>query len=88
LKKNGFGEVARDDIGRPLIKLRKHDYEFGWFNIIAARHGIASAEVQQATRIADEMGQYYFPGMVVEEESAAPRGIASGIGHRTPKELL
>lgn len=43
--------LVRDDLGRPQIVLRKHDYEFGWFRIIAERHGMHSQEQQQAARI-------------------------------------
>jgi hypothetical protein len=50
-----------DDIGRPKLAMRKHDYEFGWFTIIAARHGKFSIEVEQSTRIMEEQGEFYFP---------------------------
>jgi hypothetical protein len=50
-----------DDAGRPKLKMRKHDYEFGWFTIIAARHGKFSIEVEQSTRIMHEQGEFYFP---------------------------
>ena len=57
--KEGF--VVIDDAGRPKLNMRKHDYEFGWFTIIAARHGKFSIEVEQSTRIMDEQGEFYFP---------------------------
>jgi hypothetical protein len=72
--------VCRDDIGRPLIKLRKHDYDVGWFNIIAQRHGTASIEAKQAKQIMDEMGQYYWP-----ELFEASTGLRSP---STPAELV
>lgn len=40
----------RDDLGRPVLKLRKHDWEAGFFAIIAQRHGVHSMERQQAKR--------------------------------------
>jgi putative metallopeptidase len=46
--------------GRPKLKLRKHDREFGWFDEIARRHGAASIEVQQASWIIAQTGQLYF----------------------------
>lgn len=55
--------ICRDDLQRPIIKLRKHDYEFGWFTIIAARHGKASGEVQQARTMMEKAGQYYWPDL-------------------------
>ena len=50
-----------DDLNRPKITLRKHDFQFGWFNIIAERHGEASIERQQAAEILLTGGQYYWP---------------------------
>jgi len=47
-KKN---RVKLDENGRPRLGLRKHDYQFGWFHDIAARHGAASIECRQATTL-------------------------------------
>lgn len=52
---------ARDDLHRPKLKMRKHDYDFGWFTEIARRHGENSPEVFQAKMIWDKDGQAYFP---------------------------
>lgn len=41
------GNVKRDDLGRVVIGMRKHDHQFGWFTEIAKRYGSASGEVQQ-----------------------------------------
>jgi hypothetical protein len=49
------GAVVRDDLGRPKLKARKHDQQYGWFNEVAKRHGKASFEVKQlqaATQLA------------------------------------
>ena len=54
------GNPKSDDAGRPKLKSRPHDRDFGWFDIIAARHGAASYEVQQARTFADKEGQTYF----------------------------
>lgn len=59
--KNRHGIVKKDDLGRPKLKLRKHDYQFGWFNIIAERHGAFSQENQQATAMMLASGQLYWP---------------------------
>jgi hypothetical protein len=53
------GEVQLDKAGRPKIKLRLHDRQFGWFDDVAQRNGIASQEVQQARRFAEDAGQLY-----------------------------
>lgn len=50
-----------DDLRRPIIKIRPHDFQFGWFKVIAARHGIASQERIQAKAMMDDAGQYFWP---------------------------
>lgn len=57
------GNIHYDDLNRPLIKIRKHDVEVGWFRVIAERHGSASIEQQQAKKIMDSQGQFYWPGI-------------------------
>lgn len=36
----------KDDVGRPKIRLRPHDFEFGAFSEIARRHGANAFEVK------------------------------------------
>lgn len=60
------GSAKRDNLGRPLIRLRKHDVEVGWFDIIALRHGRHSQERIQAQKLADDVGQLYWPAMCGE----------------------
>jgi len=50
-----------DDAGRPVIKLRKHDVDVGWFSVIANRHGPESMERTQAQLIFDRHGQAFWP---------------------------
>ena len=59
------GSVKRDDAERPKLRLREHDHQYGWFDSVARRHGEASVEVRQATRIVDkqEWQQLYLPGL-------------------------
>lgn len=59
--------LVKDDLGRPVLQLRKHDYEFGWFKAIAARHGRASIERQQAAEMMCDAGQYFWPGITTEK---------------------
>lgn len=63
--------LKRDDLGRPVLELRKHDYHFGTFNVIAARHGEASQERQQMHAMFQDHGQYYWPDIAgkVDEEN-------------------
>lgn len=51
LKFDKHGVLKRDERGRPKIGMKKHDYQFGWFAEIAQRHGVASMEVKQATKL-------------------------------------
>jgi hypothetical protein len=59
-----------DDLGRPKLRMRKHDINFGWFNQVAKRHGSASQERIQARMILDEAGQFYWPDLVQKQEEA------------------
>lgn len=45
------GKVKLDCCRRPKIKMKLHDVEFGWFESIAKRHGVASIECKQATKL-------------------------------------
>lgn len=62
--KDEDGKVLLDSHDRPKIKLRKHDVEFGWFKIIAQRHGPASGEQQQAKSLFENSGQYFWPELL------------------------
>lgn len=70
----------RDDLGRPLLKLRPHDYEFGWFEAVANRHGNASQERQQAQRLIDQSGQFFWPDLALMPQQRAKKA-ASRITH-------
>lgn len=54
------GQQKYDAQDRPKLKIRKHDYQFGWFDEIAKRHGEASLEVSQAKLLVEMSGQLYF----------------------------
>src|SRR4029434_5885073 len=55
------GAVKYDAELRPKVKIRPHDYDFGWFEVVARRWGRASFEVQQAKVMWDESNQSLFP---------------------------
>ncbi len=60
---NGAGKIDRsakvDDQRRPVLKLRKHDWQLGGFAVVAKRHRAAAIEVQQAKSHLDRTtGQY------------------------------
>lgn len=52
-----------DDNGRPVIRTRPHEFEFGWFGIVASRNGAASHERMQAKSIMDRAGQLFWPDL-------------------------
>lgn len=60
MKKGEETAIKTDDLDRPIFTIRPHDYEVGWFIEIAARHGVASIEVQQALMIKKRSGQLLF----------------------------
>lgn len=61
VRRDKAGNILTDDIMRPLLRIRKHDRQMGWFDDIARRHGAASFEVKQFVAIVDEEGQTYMP---------------------------
>lgn len=70
----GKGSVVKlDERGRPKLKLRKHDRQFGWFDEIAKRHGRNSGEVKQAMRLVLEAKQIYFDFAVLPAIAAEDR---------------
>lgn len=64
-------EPKFDAVDRPKLRIRKHDHQFGWFDVIAQRHGDASCEVRQAKQLIASTGQMYFDFGNSERERAA-----------------
>jgi len=64
----GGGGAKVDDLGRPKLKLRLHDWQMGGFTSIARRHGLSAPEVQAVRACRSESGQYCwdFEGAVDE----------------------
>jgi hypothetical protein len=73
IARNVDGETVIDTHGRPKLKMRLHDREFGFFDIIAERHGEASAEVEQCKGWMEDAGAVYFPFMKTLKESRKPK---------------
>jgi hypothetical protein len=57
------GAVLRDDLGRPRLRMRQHDVEFGWFKLVAQRNGASSQERIQAASMMEHSGQYFWPDL-------------------------
>ncbi len=45
------GSVKRDDCGRPMLKIRKHDFQIGGFHSIVRRYGSAAHEAQAVVEV-------------------------------------
>lgn len=60
--------VKLDCRGRPKIKMRPHDAEFGWFTSVAERHGEASGEIQQARKLFAIGEQIFFPFAAISSD--------------------
>lgn len=71
LRTDKWGNTALDDWGRPKLRIRKHDFQVGWFEEVAERHGRNSIECIQAKELVDDHGQTYFPFMVAEPDPPA-----------------
>lgn len=54
------GNVKYDDANRPKLKMRRHDYQMGWFREVALRHGEYSPERVQAQILMKEDGDTFF----------------------------
>lgn len=73
VRRDDDGFVKMDDLDRPMFKMRKHDWQMGWFTEIAQRHGLNSVEVSQAQILWANDGQAYFP-MLLECSTPAKKG--------------
>lgn len=49
--------LKNDDLGRPKLKMRQHDFQVGWFFDVAQRHGGESVEVEQFKAATYEFAQ-------------------------------
>jgi len=54
------GDFEHDDLGRPKLRLRKHDWQLGGFVGIAKRHHNRALEVQAVKRCKTEGGQFFW----------------------------
>lgn len=52
--------LVRDDLSRPVIKMRLHDWQLGGFAQISARYGASALEVKGVKAISDRYGQLFW----------------------------
>ena len=77
-KNKRTGEIQRDDEGRPKLRIRPHDFEFGWFARTAELYGEESYEVSQAREIvAAQFVQNFLPGFEIDPD---PTGLGAHSG--------
>src|SRR5690606_23942633 len=50
-----------DALGRPKLRMRRHDWQMGRFEEVAQRQGEWSIEVAQAKQLVEQSGQLYLP---------------------------
>lgn len=84
-KSKKTGQVQRDDQDRPKLKIRQHDFEFGWFARTAELYGEDSYEVSQAREIVSASWvQPLLPGLDIEPEltGQAAQETAAGLKPR------
>lgn len=72
-----------DDHGRPVLKMRQHDWQLGGFREIAKRHASQSLDVQQVRACRDESGQYFWDfdleaAVDLLQQGAKLRAVGSG----------
>jgi hypothetical protein len=74
-KNKRTGEIQLDDEGRPKLRIRPHDFEFGWFARTAELYGEESYEVSQAREIvAAQFVQAFLPGFEIDPD---PTGLGA-----------
>ena len=57
------GALIRDDCGRPVLRMRRHDFQIGGFHSVAERHKQDAAEVEAVASVGKEfVVQGVFPG--------------------------
>ena len=77
VKDKKTGHSMSDDIGRPKLKARLHDWQLGGFRVIAERYGSKSIEVQAVEACRDENGQYYWNWAKCKEIDSGIKRLAS-----------
>jgi hypothetical protein len=84
------GEPAEDDLGRPKLKNKLHDWQLGGFRCIAERHHKHALEVLNAMNFADEFGQllFGFAGKKSGNDAQAANVTTSDGRKITPDEMV
>lgn len=66
IQRDDSGIIKFDNCKRPILKMRLHDVDFGWFREVAERHRQYSTEAQQACKMLESKRNvqsiFYFMG--------------------------
>lgn len=74
VKEEGTNVCRSDDLGRPKLKLRPHDFEVWGFDLIVARHGAAAMETRAIEQLKARKFQATFSfGPSDSEATPSPR---------------
>lgn len=60
-KKDKHGGIKWDDLGRPQLKLRPHDWQLGGFENVSRRHGENAIEVKEMNAHLEARRQLFLP---------------------------
>ena len=93
VRRDDEGNVMSDDVGRPKLKMRPHDYELTGFAEIARRYGNDALEVQQFRAVVGKHGQLLMwaddmAGKGASEALAESVEAAEEFKERVRKELV
>ncbi len=81
------GRVKLDCLRRPKIKMKLHDHDFGWFTVIAKRHGAASIECKQASQLYLEGEQTLFAFVNEAKMAQSVKRFSSSLGDDSSLEI-
>lgn len=85
------GRVKLDCCRRPKVKMRLHDVDFGWFKVIAERHGAASMECKQASDLYIGGAQTFFAFIdqvkLIESHEDKAKGAAKRFVDGTKRQI-
>ncbi len=76
LQQEEDGEVKTDNIGRPKLRMRQHDHDYGWFDEIVRRHGNYAIEARQYRELQEKVKQKWL--LFGHDEVTAPKPAKKG----------
>jgi len=84
-KRDKEGEFIFDDLNRPVLKMRNHDRQFGWFDTVAQRHRSDSMEILQLQKLFRDSEQIYLP--FIDPDGTLEERVDKALEERVDKAL-